>query len=77
MSQKFEYHVAVYKESLISSVLLGDAKVNPDRFAEFLNEHARDGWEVVTMERESRRTLLFFSREAFIVILKREKSQSV
>ena len=34
---------------------------------------AKEGWEVVTMERENRRTLLFFSREAFLFIMKKTK----
>lgn len=68
-----EYKVVIYAESLMSSVFLGSAKVDPIKFSDFLNHHAKLGWEVVTMERENRRSLLFFSREAYLVILKRKK----
>jgi hypothetical protein len=43
------------------------------KFSEFLNLNGDEGWEVTTMERESRRMLLFFEREAFLVLMKRKK----
>lgn len=69
-----EYKVIVYREGLIGSLLLGESRVNPERFSAFLNDHAQEGWRVVTMERESRRELLFFKREAFMVILEKDKA---
>ena len=72
MTQKHEYKVVLYREGLLGSLFLAGSKVDPVRFSEFLNRNAEDGWEVVTMERESRRMLLFWSREAFMVIMKRE-----
>ncbi len=70
--QKFEYKVAVYRESMLGSLFLGQSKVDPIKFTEFLNKNGEEGWEVMTMEREIRRMLLFFSREAFLVIMKKE-----
>ncbi|MCO6505122.1 MAG: DUF4177 domain-containing protein [Snodgrassella sp.] len=67
-----EYKVIIYQENLISSILLGSAKVDPIKFTAFLNKHAQQGWRVVTMEKDLRRALLFWSREAYIVILERE-----
>lgn len=67
-----EYKVVIYREGLLGSLFLGESKVDPERFTRFLNEHAKQGWRVVTMEREKRRELLFFSREAFLTILERE-----
>lgn len=71
MSEKFEYKVAIYRESMLGSLFLGGSKVDPLKFSEFLNRNGEQGWEVITMERESRRMLLFFDREAFLVIMKR------
>ncbi len=68
-----EYKVVMYSEGLLGSILLGQSRVNTEKFSEFLNGYGRDGWDVVTMEKERRRELLFFSREAFMVILKRTK----
>ena len=68
-----EYKAIIYQEGMLGSLLLGQSKVNPVKFSEFLNRNANDGWEVVTMEKDIRRMLLFWSREGFVVIMKREK----
>jgi len=60
----------------LGSLVLGQSKVNPVRFSEFLNDNARDGWEVVTMEKDIRRMLLLWKREGYVVIMKREKGLS-
>ncbi len=70
----FEYKVAIYRESMLGSLFLGGSKVDPLKFSEFLNKNGAEGWEVVTMEREVRRMLLFFSREAFLVVMKKSKA---
>jgi len=69
--QEFEYKVVVYREGLLGSILLRNSRVDPIRYSAFLNENAKMGWKVVTMERETRREFLFFSREAFVTILER------
>ncbi len=73
MTQKFEYKVTIYRESMLGSLFLGGSKVDPIKFSEFLNNNGAQGWEVKTMERESRRMLLFFAREAFMVVMERPK----
>lgn len=72
MSKKYEYKVAIYREPLLGSIFLQGSKVDPKRYSEFLNKNAAEGWRVKTMERESRRELLFFKREAFVTIMERE-----
>lgn len=67
-----EYKVVIYQEGMVGSLLLGGSKVNPVRFSEFLNSNAAEGWRVQTMEKDIRRMLLFFKREAYVVILGRE-----
>lgn len=69
-----EYKVIIYMESGISSFLFGSAKVDPIKFTNFLNRNADEGWEVVTMEKDLRRMLLFWKREAYTVILEKNKS---
>ena len=68
-----EYKVVIYREGLFGSLLLGASKINPVRFTEFLNENAQDGWQVITMEKDIQRMLLFWRREAYVVILERDK----
>jgi hypothetical protein len=65
------YKVVIYQEGMLGSLLLGASKVNPVRFSEFLNEQAAQGWRVRTMEKDIRRMLLFFRREAYVVILEK------
>lgn len=66
-----EYKVVLYREGLLGNIFLAGSRVNPIKFTNFLNENAAEGWRVVTMDRESRRELLFFKREAFVVIMER------
>ena len=68
-----EYKVFLYSESIFSSMFLNGGKVDPENLEEQLNKLGAQGWEVVTMQRENRRTFLFWSREAFVFILKRNK----
>lgn len=68
-----EYKVVIYQEGMLGSLLLGQSKVNPVKFTHFLNSNAKEGWRVVTMEKDIRRMLLVFSREAYVVIMEREK----
>ncbi len=70
-----QYKVVIYQEGMLGSLLLGQSKVNPVRFTEFLNANAAEGWEVVTMEKDIRRMLLFWKREGYIVILKKERNR--
>ena len=69
-----EYKAVVYQEGMLGSLILGQSKINPLRFTEFLNANAAEGWDVVTMEKDQRRMLLFWKREAYVVILRRQRS---
>ena len=69
---RVEYKVVIYREPLLGSIFLGGGRVDPQRYSDFLNENAREGWRVVTMERETRREFIFFNREAFLTILERD-----
>ena len=69
--EKMKYKVVIYQEGMLGSLLLGSSKVDPVRFTDFLNANAAQGWKVVTMEKDIRRMLLFWKREAFLVISER------
>ncbi|WP_180063815.1 MULTISPECIES: DUF4177 domain-containing protein [unclassified Acinetobacter] len=68
-----EYKVVIYQEGMLGSLLLGASKVDPVKFTNFLNQNAQQGWAVITMEKDIRRMLLFWKREAYVVVLEREK----
>lgn len=69
-----EYKVGIYRENALSSLLFGSAKVNPVKFTDFLNANAQEGWRVVTIEKETRRMLLIFRREAMVVVFEKNAS---
>lgn len=71
-----QYKVVIYKEGIFSSLLFGSAKVNPEKFTDFLNEQTIGNWQVITMEKDIRRLFLFWKRESFVVILGKEKNQN-
>ncbi|HEY8331103.1 hypothetical protein D3C81_1806290 [compost metagenome] len=68
-----EYKVTLYREGMLGSLLLGASKVDPEKFSDFLNQNAREGWRVVTMEKDVRRMLLLWKREAYLVIMERDR----
>lgn len=68
-----EYKVVVYQESVLGTLFFGQGKVDHEKLSRYLNELAREGWRVVTMEREQRRMLLVSSREAFLIVLERDR----
>lgn len=69
-----EYSVLVYQEGMLGSLILGASKVDPVKFSHFLNDRAQLGWRVITMEKDIRRMLLFWKREAYVVVLERESN---
>jgi hypothetical protein len=67
-----QYKVVVYREGMLGSLLLGGSKVDPVKFSEFLNKNASEGWRVVTMEKDIRRMLLLWKREAYLVVMEKD-----
>lgn len=67
-----EYKVVIYQEGMLGSLVFGQSKVDPQRFSEFLNKFAREGWRVITVEKEIRRMMLVSEREAFLVVMERD-----
>lgn len=64
------YKVVLFKESFFSAIL-GAGNVDVIKFSELLNKNAAEGWKVVAMEKDIQRVLLFFRREAFLVIMEK------
>lgn len=64
------YKVVLFKESFLSAIL-GAGNVDVIKFSELLNKNAAEGWKVVAMEKDIQRVLLFFRREAFLVIMEK------
>lgn len=67
-----QYKVVIYQEGMLGSLVLGSSKVDPVKFTDFLNMNASQGWQVVTMEKDIRRMLLLWKREAYVVIMEKD-----
>ena len=68
-----EYKVVIYQEGALSSMLLGAANANAEKFGAFLNDNAQQGWRVITMQKDMRRLFLFWRREAYLVVMERDR----
>ena len=68
---RFEYHVELLKEGAVGSLLLGGSYTKHKKLEDLLNARGDEGWQLVDFERERRRFLLFFSREAWLVVFAR------
>lgn len=67
-----EYKVIVYREGMFGTLFFGASKIDPESFTRFLNEHAKQGWKVIAIERDIARMLLVSKRETYLVILERD-----
>jgi hypothetical protein len=67
-----EYKIVIYREGVLGNALLGASNVNPIKFSDFLNEHASQGWRVVTIEKETRRAFVIVPQEAFIIVMEKD-----
>ena len=68
-----EYKVVIYQEGALSSLVFGAANSNADKFSAFLNETAKEGWRVITMQKDMRRLFLFWQREAYLIVMERDR----
>ena len=73
---KKEYKVQIVEEGGCSTLFLGAARFPRKKFERLCNKMALEGWEVVFQVMESRRFLLFFSKEACIVTFERDRASS-
>ncbi|MCX8580793.1 MULTISPECIES: DUF4177 domain-containing protein [unclassified Gilliamella] len=70
-----EYKVVIYQEGALSSLVFGTANSNADKFSAFLNNIAQEGWRVITMQKDIRRLFLFWQREAYLIVMERDRGQ--
>ena len=70
--RRFEYRVETLTEGMIGSLLLGASSISGQALEQRLNQLGSEGWELMMQVIERRRFLLFWTREAMILTLKRE-----
>ncbi len=67
-----EYKMVEIAEGGCSTILLGSSKLPIQKIEQELNRYSKEGWQVVFQVIESKRFLLFWSRESLIVTLGRQ-----
>lgn len=71
-----EYKVVTIVEGGFGTIFLGASGIPVKKMEETLNDEVVHGWQVVFQIIESKRFLLFWSREAVIITLGRKNSLS-
>ena len=68
---EYEYKVIDVADGAISTVLLGDGRIETPVLEAYLNAMAADGWRMVFMEKVRQRYLLTSERETLMVTFER------
>lgn len=68
---KYEYKVIDVADGAISSVLLGDGRIETAVLQAYINALAAEGWRMVFMEKVQQRYMLTSDRETLMVTFER------
>ena len=68
---EYEYKVIDVADGAVSTVLLGDGRIETKVLEAYLNAMAADGWRMVFMEKVHQRYLLTSERETLMVTFER------
>ena len=66
-----EYKVEVIQDGGCSTLLFGSGNIPVDKMQNIMNKFAKDGWTMVFQVVESRRFLLFWTRQAVVITFAR------
>lgn len=66
-----EYKIVRISESGCGAILFGSAPLPVTKIEKVLNEEVKAGWQVVFQIIETKRTLLFWTRESMLLTLGR------
>lgn len=68
---EYEYKVIDVADGAVSSVLLGDGRIETAVLEAYINAMAADGWRLVFMEKVMQRHLLTSERETLMITFER------
>jgi hypothetical protein len=71
LSVEYEYKVIDVADGAISSVLLGDGRIETAVLQAYINALAAEGWRMVFMEKVQQRYMLTSDRETLMVTFER------
>ena len=66
-----EYKVELIQDGGCSTFLFGSGNIPVDKVQKVINNYAKDGWTMVFQVIESRRFLLFWTRQAVLITFAR------
>lgn len=73
---EYEYKVIDVADGAISSVLLGEGRIETAVLEAYINAMAAEGWRMIFMEKVMQRHLLAYDRETLMVTFERRVPES-
>jgi hypothetical protein len=71
MTMEYEYKVIDVADGSISSLLLGEGRIETNVLQAYINAMASDGWRMVFMEKVMQRHLVISDRETLMITFER------
>ena len=71
MSMEYEYKVIDVADGSISSLLLGEGRIETNVLQAYINAQASEGWRLVFMEKVMQRHLVISDRETLMITFER------
>ena len=70
--ERYMYEVVEVKESAISNMMFGEARISSEKLAGVLNERARHGWRLAFQVERRQRVMLLWKRDVFMLTFERK-----
>lgn len=71
MAMEYEYKVIDVADGSVSSLLLGEGRIETSVLQAYINAQASDGWRIVFMEKVMQRHLVISDRETLMITFER------
>lgn len=72
MAMEYEYKVIDVADGSISSLLLGEGRIETNVLQAYINAQASEGWRMVFMEKVMQRHLVISDRESLMITFERK-----
>ncbi len=76
MEMEFEYKVIDVADGSISSLLLGEGRIETNVLQAYINAQASEGWRLIFMEKVMQRHLVITDRETLMITFERRVPES-
>ncbi len=76
MEMEYEYKVIDVADGSISSLLLGEGRIETNVLQAYINAQASEGWRLIFMEKVMQRHLVVSDRETLMITFERKVPES-